>query len=59
VEKYAVDEQGKRAENEKQSAAGCPECGQPLEKHGAVVKCPTHGTEPFEANRNPWHPPRE
>jgi uncharacterized Zn finger protein (UPF0148 family) len=59
MEKYGVDESGSRDENEKQAAKGCPQCGQPLEKHGSVMKCPVHGTEPFEASENPWHPRKE
>ena len=26
----------------------CPRCGNITAKHGNVVKCETHGTEPFE-----------
>lgn len=40
MEKYGV-ETPKRADT-------CPRCGAPLERHGAVLLCPTHGSEPFE-----------
>lgn len=56
MDKYGVDESQTQADNEKQASSGCPECGAELEKHGSVLKCPTHGTEPFEAQKNPWHP---
>lgn len=48
MEKYAVDEGIDQEQLEKQANAGCPECGQKLVKHGSVLLCPTHGTEPFE-----------
>lgn len=36
------------------SAPVCPLCGQPTRRQGAVLLCPTHGSEPFEgAPRNP------
>ena len=28
----------------------CPECGEGLESHANVPKCPTHGVKPFEAD---------
>jgi uncharacterized Zn finger protein (UPF0148 family) len=54
MEKLGVDEGDRN--NTKQASKGCPQCGQELEKHGSVLKCPVHGTEPFEEERNPWHP---
>lgn len=49
MEKYGVDEGVEDQEKlEKQASAGCPECGQKLARQGAVLLCPTHGTEPFE-----------
>lgn len=33
---------------EKRAAEGCPTCGKALIKHGSVLLCPTHGSEPFE-----------
>lgn len=47
MEKYGVDES--QAENEKKASQGCPECGAKAERHGNVLACPKHGTEPFEA----------
>lgn len=49
MEKLGVDEQA--AENEKLAADGCPLCGAKVERHGSVLVCPTHGTEPFEGNK--------
>lgn len=48
MEKYAVDEGIDQGALEKRSAYGCPICSRELVKHGSVVMCPTHGTEPFE-----------
>lgn len=48
MEKYGVDENVDQEELEKQAAGGCPECGQTPVRHGKVLSCPTHGTEPFE-----------
>lgn len=28
----------------------CPECGQTVQRNGAVQRCPTHGTKPFETS---------
>ena len=44
--KLGVDETSK--DLNKEAAESCPECGAKLEKHGSVVVCPKHGTEPFE-----------
>ena len=49
MEKYGVDEQQK--DNEKVASEGCPECGAKAERHGNVLACPKHGTEPFEKNK--------
>lgn len=48
MEKYGVDENVDQDELEKLAEAGCPKCGQTIEKYGSVFRCPTHGTEPFE-----------
>lgn len=48
MEKYGVDENVDQKKLEKQAAEGCPECGRPLTKHGSVLICPEHGSEPFE-----------
>jgi len=50
MEKLGVDEQ--RTENEKKASDGCPLCGAKVERHGNVLACPTHGTEPFETKRH-------
>ena len=48
MSKFGVDESP--TFNEKLGSRGprCPLCGAPCEKHGQVLICPTHGTEPFE-----------
>lgn len=48
MEKYGVDENINQEQLEKKAAQGCPECGSKLTKHGSVLVCPKHGTEPFE-----------
>ncbi len=44
--KLGVDETQK--DPQKVATEGCPECGKKLVKHGNVVLCPDHGSEPFE-----------
>lgn len=52
MDKYGVDENVNSESLEKQAAAGCPICGRKdLQRHGNVLMCPEHGTEPFEAER--------
>lgn len=46
MEKYGVEEDAES----KIGTDGCPKCGQPLEQHGGVRKCPRCGTEPFESD---------
>ena len=46
MDKYAVDEEA--VDLEKRAADGCPICGQRAERHGKLLFCPTHGSEPFE-----------
>lgn len=46
MEKLGVDTEG--SEQEKQASRGCPKCGKAPERHGNVLACPVHGTEPFE-----------
>jgi len=52
MEKYAVDETVDQDVMEKAAADGCPECGAKCERHGNTMKCPVHGTEPFERKRS-------
>lgn len=47
MEKYGVDE-SLTPELEKQANQGCPLCGRKPERHGQVLMCPEHGSEPFE-----------
>lgn len=48
MEKFAVDESADQETLEKIAAHGCPICGVGIIKHGSVLMCPTHGSEPFE-----------
>jgi ribosomal protein S27AE len=52
MEKFGVDE-SLTAEDEKFASddSKCPNCGDVLEKHGRVLKCPKCGTEPMEQDR--------
>lgn len=59
MEKLGVDETVDQEALEKRAAQGCPACGKKLVKHGSVVQCPTHGTEPFESQGDPWHRKRK
>lgn len=53
MSKFGVDESIQDQEAlEKFASKGCPECGRAITKHGSVLACPEHGTEPFE--RNGW-----
>jgi uncharacterized Zn finger protein (UPF0148 family) len=54
MEKYAVREDVNQEHLEKIASQGCPKCGKSLEKHGRVLRCPIHGTEPFEGAE--WQP---
>lgn len=46
--KYGVDESVNQERLEKKAAEGCPECGAKPSRHGNVLICPAHGSEPFE-----------
>ena len=48
MDKYAVVQGVDQEQLEKTASIGCPRCGSKLEKHGSVLRCPSHGTEPFE-----------
>lgn len=50
MEKYGVDESADER-LEKQASEGCPACGKKPVRHGRVLMCPEHGSEPFEANK--------
>lgn len=47
MDKYAVEET--RSEKQASVSAECPWCGATLLKHGSVLLCPNHGSEPFES----------
>ena len=51
MNKYGVDEGVDQESLEKKAAEGCPHCGSKLEKHGQVLLCPKHGSEPFEGKK--------
>lgn len=51
MEKFGVDEGVDQEALEKKAAQGCPICGAKVQRHGTVLMCPTHGTEPWEDNR--------
>lgn len=51
MEKFAVDEEVDQEQLEKQASQGCPVCGKQPERHGNVLMCPVHGSEPFEKKR--------
>lgn len=48
MEKFGVDESVDGQALEKAAAEGCPICGEKVIKTGNVIRCPRHGTEPFE-----------
>jgi nucleoid DNA-binding protein len=50
MEKYGVDENVNQEQLEKKAAEGCPHCGKTPIRHGSVLICPEHGSEPFEAD---------
>ncbi len=50
MEKYGVDENVNQEQLEKKAAEGCPLCGRAPARHGSVLICPEHGSEPFEAD---------
>ena len=53
MDKLGVDEGVDQESLEKRAANGCPLCGSPVERHGRVLSCPKHGTEPFEKDAWP------
>lgn len=48
MSKFGVSEGVSSEKLEKAAAQGCPICGAAVVKHGSILACPTHGTEPFE-----------
>lgn len=51
MEKFGVDETVPQEQLEKAAAEGCPMCGRKPVKHGNVLLCPEHGSEPFEKEK--------
>lgn len=52
MDKFGVDEGVDGEALEKQAADGCPKCGRKdLQRHGKLLMCPTHGSEPWESQR--------
>lgn len=52
MQKFGVDESQDQNLLEKAAAEGCPLCGSAVQKHGDILICPKHGTEPFEKKRH-------
>ncbi len=48
MDKFGVDETVDQRAMEKAATQGCPECGAKVIRDGNIVRCPVHGTEPFE-----------
>jgi len=50
MDKLGVDtpEQDKNGQKLAASSDTCPICGRRVERNGRVVRCPVHGSEPFE-----------
>lgn len=48
MDKYGVDQGTDLEKLEKKASEGCPKCGAQLVKHGVVLICPRHGSEPLE-----------
>jgi hypothetical protein len=48
MDKLGVDENVDGEDLEKKATDGCPKCGAKPERHGNVLVCPNHGSEPFE-----------
>jgi len=46
--KYAVDQDVDQEAFEKAASDGCPECGAKVIRSGNILRCPTHGTAPWE-----------
>lgn len=51
MDKFGVDTTVDTRAMEKAAAEGCPECGAKVTKDGNVMRCPVHGTAPFEKKR--------
>lgn len=53
MEKYGVDEDGSGTKTADAQRGHCPKCGAKLEPTDKVnvLKCPTHGTLPFESGQ--------
>jgi len=49
MEKLGVDEDDDlKKEAQEDKGTCCPVCGKAATKHGTVLVCPDHGSEPFE-----------
>ena len=48
MDKLGVDESLLSDDKTATNTDACPWCGAKLERHGNLLVCPTHGTEPFE-----------
>lgn len=48
MNKFGVDEDMDSEMAEQAQAQGCPICHSPVKRDGNVVRCPKHGSAPFE-----------
>jgi len=48
MSKFGVDETPTFNEKLGSKTARCPVCGSKCDRHGDILVCPVHGTEPFE-----------
>lgn len=51
MDKFGVDENVDSEGLEKMANEGCPLCGKKPTRHGNILICPTHGSEPFEKKK--------
>jgi hypothetical protein len=56
MDKFGVDENVDQESLEKAAASGCPVCGKKPERHGNVLMCAVHGSEPFEKKKKKEQP---
>jgi len=48
MEKFGVDEEPDPKQKKASEHNVCPTCGKPVIRHGKLLFCPVHGSEPFE-----------
>lgn len=50
MNKYGVHEDAEHVKQATEMERKCPYCGAKLLSEGPILLCPTHGSQPFEAN---------